>query len=279
MKKQSYWFEIILIILLFAVAIASYLKADPVCSVELTDNKYKFTIKSNLPRIDDVTSTLPIPERKPIAMNAFYNTCIVYEDKTPAYNVKTFLIASDWNVSVATDFAGCFSSRIASDGNFTIHAINPRDNNSTAKLGGVVLCPKKGTLLSDNHKVIPFNNDLFNIAKFIPEEGITSYAYKNRIITATADVKKKKHGISVEFPTKVGKKYVVTISIDKPISVWFRDGTRGKHNPAVLTGASGLDKPISLDSLTATKTITKLFFVPKNSGVFQVKNISIKRVK
>ena len=279
MKKiTQYWKEIIIAAAMILVGTMQTLSADT-CKVKTAGNEYNITITSENKRIPEVNIIHEVPKPEPVAMDAFYNACIVFEDKTPAHDTKTSLIASDWNVSVVTDFAGCFSAKIASEGNFTITAINQRDKNITAKLGGVVLCPKKGTLLSDNHKVIPFNNDLFNIAKFTPEEGVTSYAYKNRIITATADVTKKKHGIGVEFPTEIGKKYVMTISIDKPISVWFRDGIRGKHNPAILTGEGGLDKPIALDPLTATKTITKLFFVSKNSGEIQVKSISIKEVK
>ncbi len=271
--------------LLIILSSVIMLYAQPVCTVEITDDKYRITVNSEDSRTPMVVSTVDIPERTPIIHDSFYNACIIKwnspQDSVPVANTLVSIWGypdAEWGVDVNTSFAGCFNVKIPADSNFTMKAMNP-DTKEFAKLGGTILSAGVGQLLSSGRdKVMPFDGDLMHIASIQFEEGVTSHEVKEGIAFAlTSDMKVTKHSAVISFPTKVGKKYVVTIYVDKPVWIWFSDNSR-HVNPAKIITDSEMNIDVPLHALTATKTSTRLYFQPQNTEKLTVKSITIKEV-
>ncbi len=261
------------------------LYAQPVCTVEIAKDQYHITVKSDDTRTPVVLSTVDIPERTPIIHDSFYNACIIKwnspQDSVPVANTLVSIWGypdADWGVDVNTSFAGCFNVKIPADSNFTMKAMNP-DTKEFAKLGGTILSAGVGQLLSSGKDtVMPFDGDLMNVASVQFEEGVISHAFGDGIkFSLTSNLKVTKHSAVVSFPTKVGKKYIVSIYVDKPVWIWFSD--RSRHiNPAKIITNSEMNKEVPLNALTATKTSTRLYFQPQNAEKLTVKSITIKEV-
>lgn len=271
-KKIKIFFPLFtfgIIFLIMSILPLSLQGGEPQCEVTKQNGEYVGTIKSNTSRIDDAFFKVKIPLLKPLSMDSFFNACFIFENKHPVPNTDIHYIGDDWNVTGKTDFAGCFSAKIASDSNFTIQAYNPLIKDHV-ELVGHILSAGKGELLDETEAKVIYDR----IWKVTAEEGVTKfYPFHDGFEFVEFDRKAAKRSLVVSFPTEIGKKYVVSFKANGPLWVWFSNDSRKGSNPAKITG--GYTNVITLDFLTATKKETRLYFQPKSDIRLKITELKI----
>jgi len=253
------------------------------CTVKIVDNKYNVSIVSDVPRVPSVDAVVPIPVKVPIVKDSFYNMCIIYynkpQDSRPVAGSHVSFIGEGWRVEEITGKAGCVTTILPSDANFTIHATNPEANNTISRLNGHITSAKRGQLLSNKgERVMPFEDGVLHISNYTIEAGVKEHKIADiNHFWLISDLKVAKHSIVLHVPTIPGTEYEVKLKIDRAVWVFFSDSSR-TSNPAKLTVVNK-DHIITIDKFKATKTETRLYFQPKTAHKTTVEVISIKKVE
>jgi len=272
------------VLLLLALATIN-LYAEPTCVVTVSDGNYEGIVASGETRIVDTSFTLPVPEKLALEKDAYYASCVIYEDHKPVKNTLVRMTGLDWEVDVNTTEYGCWYAMLPSDNNFTLKIINPKTT-EWAVFEGTLVTLGVGTLNTGEH-IMPEGSttfpdtslfpvgDLIKTATMVADTLVTAFerTSTNSFKWTPTEASAPYQGIMVTADTIPGTSYTLTVNISKEVSIYFTDVATNVslRTAAILTKT---DFTMPMDTWTAIGDKTEFWdnfrFLLKHSIAFNL---------